>query len=202
MHITPLIVEVSTALFHSVGHRTKQTALIRFTKPNHTMFFLVTFTPSYFSMQAELLTSFGFIGKLCSKPDSVFLLSAFLPPQQKRVPLKSMAALQELVLLYAEEVDETDVQGFGCMLELLAEPFYILSQNLLLLKLRLLVETAATFLRCLTMCILIVKQTNMEKGIVFALSQVAYGACFFFGYWGFYLFSSSFKSSDLFPFRR
>ncbi|XP_010067549.2 protein RFT1 homolog isoform X1 [Eucalyptus grandis] len=93
------------------------------------------------------------------------------------------------------------INGFGCMLELLAEPFYILSQNLLLLKLRLLVETAATFLRCLTMYLLIVKQTNMEKGIVFALSQVAYGACFFFGYWGFYLFSSSFKSSDLIPFR-
>lgn len=49
------------------------------------------------------------------------------------------------------------------MLELLAEPFYILSQNLLLLKLRLLVETAATFLRCLTMYVLIVKQTNMVK---------------------------------------
>ncbi|KAI6676209.1 hypothetical protein NL676_037005 [Syzygium grande] len=93
------------------------------------------------------------------------------------------------------------INGFACMLELLAEPFYILSQNLLLLKLRLLVETAATFLRCLTMYILIVKQINMEKGIVFALSQVAYGACFFFGYRGFYLFSSSFKSSELFPFR-
>ncbi|XP_056164312.1 uncharacterized protein LOC115673181 isoform X2 [Syzygium oleosum] len=93
------------------------------------------------------------------------------------------------------------INGFACMLELLAEPFYILSQNLLLLKLRLLVETAATFLRCFTLYILIVKQTNMEKAIVFALSQVAYGACFFFGYWGFYLFSSSFKSSDLFPFR-
>ncbi|XP_039168058.1 uncharacterized protein LOC104444709 isoform X2 [Eucalyptus grandis] len=91
MHIALLIVEVSTALFHSVGHRTKQTALIRFTKPNQTMFFLVTFTPYYFSMQVELLTFFGFIGKLCGKPDSVFLLSALLPPQQKRVPLKSMA---------------------------------------------------------------------------------------------------------------
>ncbi|KAI6676180.1 hypothetical protein NL676_036976 [Syzygium grande] len=93
------------------------------------------------------------------------------------------------------------INGFACMLELLAEPFYILSQNLLLLKLRLLVETTATFLRCLTMYVLIVKQTNMEKGIVFALLEIAYGACFFFGYWGFYLFSSSFKSSELFPFR-
>lgn len=48
--------------------------------------------------------------------------------------------------------------GCACVLELLAEPLYILSQNLLLLKLRLVVETAATLARCLTMYILIVNQ--------------------------------------------
>ena len=47
------------------------------------------------------------------------------------------------------------------MLELLAEPLYILSQNLHLLELRLIVETAATILRCLTTYILIVKATGM-----------------------------------------
>lgn len=51
--------------------------------------------------------------------------------------------------------------GCACLLELLAEPLYILSQNLLLLKLRLIVEAVATLSRCLTMYILIVKQTDM-----------------------------------------
>ncbi|KAH9647788.1 protein RFT1-like [Citrus sinensis] len=91
--------------------------------------------------------------------------------------------------------------GFACVLELLAEPLYILSQNLLLLRLRLVVETVATFSRCFTMCILIVKQYEMEKGIVFALSQVAYAASLFVGYWGYFLLFGAFKTSDLFPFR-
>ncbi|KAH7557395.1 hypothetical protein JRO89_XS11G0142500 [Xanthoceras sorbifolium] len=90
---------------------------------------------------------------------------------------------------------------FACILELLAEPLYIFSQNLLLLKLRLMVETVATFSRCITMYILIVKQTDMEKGIVFALSQVAYGASLFLGYWGYFLLFRAFRSSVLFPFR-
>lgn len=93
------------------------------------------------------------------------------------------------------------IHGFACMLELLAEPLYILSQNLLLLKLRLMVETTATLLRCVTTYILIIKQTNMEKAIVFALSQTSYGACVFLGYWGYFLLIHVIKSSDLFPFR-
>ncbi|KAG2714176.1 hypothetical protein I3760_03G013800 [Carya illinoinensis] len=93
------------------------------------------------------------------------------------------------------------INGCACILELLAEPLYILSQNLLLLKLRLMVETAATLSRCLTMYILIVYQTGMEKEIVFALSQAAYGACLFLGYWGYFLLFHAFSSSALFPFR-
>ncbi|KAF3500301.1 hypothetical protein F2Q69_00045355, partial [Brassica cretica] len=73
------------------------------------------------------------------------------------------------------------IHGFACVLELMAEPLYILSQTLMLLKLRLVVETVATFSRCVTLCFLIVKQTNMEKGIIFALSQVAYGGSLFLG---------------------
>jgi len=53
--------------------------------------------------------------------------------------------------------------GCACVLELLAEPLYILSQNLLLLKLRLVVETAATLARCLTMYILIVNQIDTVR---------------------------------------
>ncbi|GMN41012.1 hypothetical protein TIFTF001_010236 [Ficus carica] len=93
------------------------------------------------------------------------------------------------------------INGFACILELLAEPLYILSQNLLLLKLRLVVETIATLLRCVTMCFFIVKQMNMDKGIIFALSQTTYGACLFLGYWGYFLLLRPFRSSALFPFR-
>ncbi|KAJ4708767.1 Protein RFT1-like [Melia azedarach] len=93
------------------------------------------------------------------------------------------------------------INGCACLLELLAEPLYILSQNLLLLKLRLMVETVATFSRCVTMYILIVKPYDMEKEIIFALSQVAYGACLVLGYWGYFVILSTFRTSDLFPFR-
>ncbi|KAL5722252.1 hypothetical protein ACHQM5_005793 [Ranunculus cassubicifolius] len=93
------------------------------------------------------------------------------------------------------------IHGFACILELLAEPLYILSQNLLLLKLRLVVETAATLLRCMVTYILIARQINMEREIIFALSQTAYGACLLFGYWGYFLFFRIVRNSDLFPLR-
>ncbi|KAL8126234.1 uncharacterized protein LOC141720785 isoform X1 [Apium graveolens] len=93
------------------------------------------------------------------------------------------------------------IHGFACVLELLAEPLYILSQNLLLLKLRLIVEAAATLLRCVTTYMLIVNDTNMEKAIVFALAQTAYGGCMFLGYWGYFLLVHAYRISDLFPLR-
>ncbi|KAI5670220.1 hypothetical protein M9H77_10584 [Catharanthus roseus] len=93
------------------------------------------------------------------------------------------------------------INGSACILELLAEPLYILSQNLLLLKLRLVVESAATLLRCLTTYVLIMKQPEMEKAIVFALSQTAYGASILVGYWCYFLLYRANKISDVFPFR-
>ncbi|KAL3845354.1 hypothetical protein ACJIZ3_002757 [Penstemon smallii] len=93
------------------------------------------------------------------------------------------------------------INGLACVLELLAEPFYILSQNLLLLRLRLVAETAATLLRCITTYILITKQHDLEKAIVFSLSQVAYGVSIFLGYWGYFLLFSSYGTSILFPIR-
>ncbi|CAN0891529.1 Protein RFT1 homolog [Linum grandiflorum] len=93
------------------------------------------------------------------------------------------------------------INGCACLLELLAEPLYILSQNMLLLELRLVVESAATLFRCLTMYVLVVKVSSMEKMIVFALSQTAYGACLFVGYWGYFLLWPAFRSFKLFPFR-
>ncbi|CDY60500.1 BnaCnng36420D [Brassica napus] len=89
------------------------------------------------------------------------------------------------------------IHGFACVLELMAEPLYILSQTLMLLKLRLVVETVATFSRCVTLCFLIVKQTNMEKGIIFALPQVAYGGSLFLGYWAY--FSHAWRFQNLEP---
>ncbi|KAL2250017.1 UNVERIFIED_CONTAM: Protein RFT1 [Sesamum indicum] len=94
------------------------------------------------------------------------------------------------------------INGFACVLELLAEPFYILSQNLVLLRLRLVAETVATLSRCIVTYILILKQPGMEKAIVFALSQVAYGASIFLGYWSYFLLFRAYKTSVLFPFRK
>ncbi|GFP98226.1 protein rft1 homolog [Phtheirospermum japonicum] len=73
------------------------------------------------------------------------------------------------------------INGFACIIELLAEPLYILSQNLAFLRLRLVVEAAATLSRCIITYILILKQPGLEKAIVFSLSQVAYGASIFLG---------------------
>ncbi|WOL10331.1 hypothetical protein Cni_G19086 [Canna indica] len=93
------------------------------------------------------------------------------------------------------------IHGLACLLELLAEPLYILSQNLVLLKLRLIAETAATILRCMTTYILILRKPNMEKAIVFALSQASYGACLLVGYWAYFLLFRTVRYSDLLPFR-
>ncbi|GAB4858810.1 hypothetical protein Ancab_010288 [Ancistrocladus abbreviatus] len=93
------------------------------------------------------------------------------------------------------------LNGAACLLELLSEPLYILSQNLLLLKLRLIVETAATLSRCITTYIFIVGRSGTEKAIVFALSQISYGGCVFLGYWGYFLIYRLIESSELFPFR-
>ncbi|KAJ6393920.1 hypothetical protein OIU77_023206 [Salix suchowensis] len=66
------------------------------------------------------------------------------------------------------------INGCACILELLAEPLYILSQNLLLLKLRLIIETAATLLRCLTIPLLVflkfVESGSMDIGVTLFFS--------------------------------
>ncbi|KAJ3678697.1 hypothetical protein LUZ60_002500 [Juncus effusus] len=93
------------------------------------------------------------------------------------------------------------INGFACILELLSEPLYILSQNMVLLRLRLVTESAATLFRCLTTYIFIARKINMEKEIIFALSQVAYGGCLFIGYWAYFIIVKIIKPSYLFPFR-
>lgn len=93
------------------------------------------------------------------------------------------------------------LNGFACLLELLAEPFYILAQYLFCLKLRMVVESAATLSRCVATYALIVGNSGMEKATVFALSQVSYGGCVFLGYWGYFVFYHKLRGSNLFPFR-
>ncbi|KAJ1703825.1 hypothetical protein LUZ63_003604 [Rhynchospora breviuscula] len=93
------------------------------------------------------------------------------------------------------------INGFACILELLAEPLYILSQNLLLLRLRLVTESVATLLRCLTTYFFIVGKYDMDKEIIFGLSQVAYGGSLFIGYWAYFLICKPLKPAYLFPFR-
>ncbi|GJN03255.1 hypothetical protein PR202_ga20678 [Eleusine coracana subsp. coracana] len=58
------------------------------------------------------------------------------------------------------------INGIACILELLAEPLYILSQNLFLLKLRLISEVVATLVRCITAYILI-KNSSLEMAFSF-----------------------------------
>lgn len=93
------------------------------------------------------------------------------------------------------------LNGFACLLELLAEPLYILAQYLFCLKLRMVVESVATLVRCVTMYALIVWKTGMEKSVMFALSQVSYGGCVFLGYWAYFVFCHGLQGSKLFPFR-
>lgn len=66
-----------------------------------------------------------------------------------------------IISAFKHDMTSLCFSGCGCILELLAEPLYILSQNLALLELRLMVETVATLLRCLTMYFLIVRQPSM-----------------------------------------
>eukprot|EP00252_Welwitschia_mirabilis_P021747 TRINITY_DN5672_c0_g1_i3.p1 TRINITY_DN5672_c0_g1~~TRINITY_DN5672_c0_g1_i3.p1 ORF type:complete len:149 (-),score=14.55 TRINITY_DN5672_c0_g1_i3:49-495(-) len=85
------------------------------------------------------------------------------------------------------------LHGIACFLEILAEPLYILSQNLLLLRLRVKIEAIATVIRCLTTYIMIVFGIRKEKAMVFAFSQIAFACCSVLCYWGFFLGIAPFK---------
>uniref|UniRef100_A0A453G3M1 Protein RFT1 homolog n=2 Tax=Aegilops tauschii subsp. strangulata TaxID=200361 RepID=A0A453G3M1_AEGTS len=95
----------------------------------------------------------------------------------------------------------TLIIGFACILELLAEPLYILSQTKKYYIIRVYTEPAATLLRCLTTYIFIKGHIKVEKLVVFALSQVVYAACIFIGYWAYFLLFANIRTFDLLPFR-
>ena len=57
------------------------------------------------------------------------------------------------------------IAGLACLLELLAEPFYILAQYLFCLKLRMVVESAATLSRCVTTYALIAGISGMVSHV-------------------------------------
>ncbi|CAD6218051.1 unnamed protein product [Miscanthus lutarioriparius] len=91
--------------------------------------------------------------------------------------------------------------GFACILELLAEPLYIISQKKKYYNIRVYVEPTATLFRCLTTFILIKGHIKVDKLVLVSLSQVVYGACIFFGYWSYFLMFTDTKPSDLFLLR-
>ncbi|XP_062190574.1 uncharacterized protein LOC133893544 isoform X3 [Phragmites australis] len=95
----------------------------------------------------------------------------------------------------------TLIIGFACMLELLAEPLYILFQKKKYYKIRVYTEPAASILRCLTTFIFIKGHIKVEKLVIFSLSQVVYASCIFIGYWAYFLIFTDTKTFDLLPVR-
>ncbi|KAG0498764.1 hypothetical protein HPP92_003455 [Vanilla planifolia] len=92
------------------------------------------------------------------------------------------------------------IYGFACILELFGEPLYILSQNLLLLELRLFIETIATLVRCMIIYIM-VRQESMGITLIFAISQASYGACIALLYWIYFLAFQVSTGISFFPHR-
>ncbi|EFJ18768.1 hypothetical protein SELMODRAFT_444350 [Selaginella moellendorffii] len=104
----------------------------------------------------------------------------------------SIASCAIVVLWKRVEVSrayERAVIIYGCaaVFEILSEPFYIIAQNLCLVRLRVVIETSASLVRCFTSYGLLVRGIGKEGGLVFAYGQVAYGLCLFLGYWGYFL---------------
>nr|TKW09410.1 hypothetical protein SEVIR_6G092700v2 [Setaria viridis] len=91
--------------------------------------------------------------------------------------------------------------GFACILELLAEPLYIISQKKKYYNIRVYAEPAATLFRCLTTFILVKGHIKVHKLVLVSLSQVVYGAFIFFGYCSYFLIFTDMKISDLLPLR-
>lgn len=85
------------------------------------------------------------------------------------------------------------VLGLSCMAEILSEPLYILAQNMLLLQVRVKIEAFATFVRCVTTYMLVIRGIGKAGGVLFAYSQLLYATCLLLGYWGYFLFFSKMK---------
>lgn len=145
----------------------------------------------------------------CDGPSSGENFAKVLKIAWISVPFGVVITITGLVLLFWwKELSCSDsygqailIIGLACLLELLSEPLYVLSQSLLLLRLRLITETAATLSRCVMLYVLIAYRPDMHIGIAFALSQVAEGACLCLFYWGYFILFRVSKISDLFPFR-
>ncbi|KAG0591912.1 hypothetical protein KC19_1G211300 [Ceratodon purpureus] len=89
------------------------------------------------------------------------------------------------------------VLGVAAVVELCSEPMYILAQHLLLLRLRMFIEWAATTCRCLTTYILVTQGIGLGGGLAFAYAQLTYSCCLLIGYWSYFLFS---YKGTIFPF--
>ncbi|KAG6553131.1 hypothetical protein Mapa_005190 [Marchantia paleacea] len=96
------------------------------------------------------------------------------------------------------------LHGLGVLFEIWSEPLYILSQHMLLLKLRVVVEALATFSWSMVTYVLLLNGIGKGGGLVFAYAQMAYGACLLLGYWAYFGWKH-YKPPDmvsLFPVRR
>eukprot|EP00850_Spirogloea_muscicola_P006433 SM000030S11442 [mRNA] locus=s30:728715:732851:+ [translate_table: standard] len=78
------------------------------------------------------------------------------------------------------------LHGLAAIIEICSEPLYIKAQSLVLLRLRVMTEAAATLARCCMTCFLLVARIGRGGGLVFAYAEVAYSSCLLLGYWGYF----------------
>ncbi|GAQ80068.1 oligosaccharidyl-lipid flippase family [Klebsormidium nitens] len=79
------------------------------------------------------------------------------------------------------------VLGVAAGVELLSEPLYILAQCLLLLRVRVVIETLATLGKSLVTYALLLQGIGKAGGLVFAYAQLTYALVLLVGYWGYFL---------------
>ncbi|CAI5992188.1 unnamed protein product [Closterium sp. NIES-65] len=83
------------------------------------------------------------------------------------------------------------LHGVAAAVELVSEPLYILSQALLLVRLRAVLDAVATVVRCVVTLLLVLGGIGRTGGLVFAYAELAFSSSLVIGYWGFFLLHPS-----------
>ncbi|GJP68267.1 hypothetical protein CLOP_g25001 [Closterium sp. NIES-67] len=83
------------------------------------------------------------------------------------------------------------LHGVAAAVELFSEPLYILSQALLLVRLRAVLDAVATVVRCVVTLLLVLGGIGRTGGLVFAYAELAFSATLVVGYWGYFLLHPS-----------
>ncbi|CAI5469364.1 unnamed protein product [Closterium sp. Yama58-4] len=86
------------------------------------------------------------------------------------------------------------LHGVAAAVELLSEPLYILSQALLLVRLRAVLDAVATVVRCVVTLLLVLGGIGRTGGLVFAYAELAFSTTLVIGYWGFFLLHPSVRA--------